>query len=105
MEPEQVPSKYGAIGKFAAVSAVVCLLSAGLCGLNWSLFSKYGAISGGTPEPPRSEDLSMLLMGTAFLELVGMGLGALGLVVSGVMALVVFVRERYAALGRDEDLE
>ena len=90
------------IGKVAAISAIVCLVSAGLCGVNWALFSRYGAIGGGTPEPPRSAGLSGVLMLTGAAELLGMACGAMGLAISGVMALVQFVRERYAALGSDD---
>ena len=90
------------IGKLAAISAVVCLVSAGLCGVNWALMIRYGAISGGTPESPRSAELGGILIGTAFIELGGMGLGVLGLVIAGVMALVNFVQGRYAAVGNED---
>ena len=105
MEPVRVPSKYAGAAKMVAVSAVICLASAGLCGVNMALFSKYGAASGGTPEPPRSAGLSGLLMLTGALELGGMGLGVLGILIGGVMALVTLIRVRYAALGSDEDVE
>jgi hypothetical protein len=39
---------------------------------------------------------------TGAAELLGMACGAMGLAISGVMALVQFVRERYAALGSDD---
>jgi hypothetical protein len=71
-----------------AFFAIVLLVSVGLCGLNLLAFGKYGAISGGTPAPPRSAELSMILMGTGFIELLGMMIGAGGLLVVGVVAIV-----------------
>jgi len=76
------------LAKAAVIFALLLIVSIGLCGANLALFSRYGAISGGTPEPPRSAGGSLVLMATGFAELAGMVVGAAGLVVVGLMAVV-----------------
>jgi hypothetical protein len=76
--------------KAAVIFAVITFISVGLCAGNAALFSHYGAVSGGTPEPPRSAGLSMLLMGTGGVELLGMAVGVAGLIVVLICVCVQF---------------
>lgn len=62
MESDKLSSKYGGIGKFAAVSAAVLLVSAGLCGIS--------------NRTPRDDYVSIL----GLFSLLGMIVGALGVI-------------------------
>jgi ABC-type transporter Mla subunit MlaD len=77
--------------KLVTMFALLLLVSIGLCAGNLALFSHYGAIGGGQPNPPASTDATMLLMGTGFVELAGMAVGMLGLIVVGVIAIVSWI--------------
>lgn len=84
--------------KTVILFALVLLISVGLCGANYVAFPAFGLpISGGTPPGPHGElkvNVSLALIGTAFLELLAMGVGAAGLLVSLVVWLFVVLTER-----------
>lgn len=88
--------------KTAAIFAILFLVSAGLCGANLALFSRFATISGGTPPPDRPVWASMTLISTAFLELLGMGIGALGLIVLGITAGVSAIYKKLIAHKKEE---
>ncbi len=75
------------LAKLATGFAVLLLLSIGLCAANAALFSHFGAISGASPKAPRSAGLSFVLMATGGIELLGMLIGAGGLIVVIVWAI------------------
>ena len=89
------------LAKIATIFALLLTVSIGLCGANLALFSRYGAVSGGAPAPPRSAGGSMVLMATGFAELFGMGVGAVGLVIVGLVAAVKAV---VRGLKKDKEL-
>ena len=74
-----------------AIFAILLLVSLGLCGANFALFSKFGAISGGTPPPNRPVWASNTLMITGFFELIGMLVGAVGLLVTLFAILIMWL--------------
>lgn len=88
--------------KAASIFAILFLVSAGLCGANLALFSRFATISGGTPPPDRPVWASMTLISTAFIELLGMGIGALGLIVLGITVGVSALYKKLTAHEKDE---
>jgi hypothetical protein len=66
-----------------AIFAAVLVISLGLCGLNVGAFSLFHPPINGPSVPGNqfAERLGEILLGTGMLELIGMGVGALGLVV------------------------
>ncbi len=80
------------LAKAATMWTLVLLLSLGLCGANLALFGRYGAISGGGPVSDRTIFATNSLMVTGFLELIGMLIGAIGLISVIVTAVIKLVR-------------
>ena len=72
MEAEKLPSKYGGVGKVAAASALILLLSIGLCGFSLSHMQN---------EP---------LQSLGVISMLGMGVGVLGLLGSLLAAVFMF---------------
>ncbi len=79
MESEQLPSKYGAVGKFAAVSAAVLLVSVGLCGISI--------------QAPREDYVSILGLFSLFGMIVGAG-GLIGAIVNFLMTALIGLFEK-----------
>jgi hypothetical protein len=73
-----------------AIFAAVLVISLGLCGLNYgAIVLLRTPISGpSVPGNQAAERLGGILIGTGVLELLGMGVGALGLVICFVGLLV-----------------
>ena len=67
--------------KAAAILGAIFLISLGLCGAN------FVVVANGNNYP------GALLMSTGFLELLGMAVGAIGLAIVGVIAIVRKVRD------------
>jgi hypothetical protein len=80
------------LAKTTIMSTVILLLSSGLCSANLALFGRYGAISGGGPVSDRTIFATNSLMVTGFLELIGMVIGAIGLISVIVTALIKLIR-------------
>ena len=80
------------LAKAAALWTLVLLLSLGLCGANFALFARYGAIAGSGPVSDRTIFATNSLMVTGFLELIGMVIGAIGLISVIIAALIKLVR-------------
>jgi hypothetical protein len=72
-----------------ALFSAVLVVSLGLCGANLEAFRVFGLSISGGPSPGRygdlKDNLSMLLIVAAILEVAGMVIGLLGLVVSLIM--------------------
>lgn len=85
------------IAMFASIAGV----SIGLCGANFALFARYGYISGPN-DPTRSAGLSMVLMFTGFLELIGSLIGVIGLIVSALSLLGFLLYQRYSSSEADD---
>lgn len=81
------------LAKAATMWTVLLLLSLGLCGANSALFARYGAISGGGPVSGRTIFATNSLMVTGFLELIGMAIGAIGLISVVILALIRLVQK------------
>ncbi len=71
MEPDPQPGRYNGVGKAAAVSAVIFIVSLGLCGISLRAPNHYNG-------------------GLAVFSLLGMGAGVLGLLGSLLAAILVF---------------
>ena len=89
--------------KAAALFALLLLVSLGLCGANAALFSRFATISGGTPPPDRPVWASMTLMTTGFFELIGMAIGALGLLAVTIAALIKVVTQFFNPKSEDSE--
>ena len=66
-----------------AFFAALLVISLGLCGLNFGAISLFQLPINGPSVPGKqlAERLGGILIGTGMLELLGMGIGALGLVI------------------------
>jgi len=87
-------SRQTGLAKAATIFSVLLLVSTGLCGANILLFSHFGAVSGGTTEPPRSAGLSMVIMSTGFAEMIGMLVGGCGLIAAIIAAAIRAIAQR-----------
>lgn len=83
---DSVEPKKSGLAKAAAVLAIVFLVSLGLCGVNFLALSSGGAMNGAEG----------FLFVTAYLELFGMAVGAVGLVIVGIIAIVKAVMDRFS---------
>ncbi len=84
------------LAQATAIFAAMFIVSVGLCGANMALMSRFATISGGTPPPGRPVWASMTLITTAFIELLGMAVGAFGLIVVAMLALFSWVNRKIA---------
>jgi hypothetical protein len=67
------------LARLATIFVVLLLVSLGLCGANFALFTRFGAIGGGGPVPDKVLFATNTLMTTGFLELGGILIGVGGL--------------------------
>ena len=72
------------LAKAATVFAALLLICIGLCAGNAALFSHYGSVGDGAPNQGRSSALIV----AGIVELVGIVVGAAGLIVVGIAAIV-----------------
>ncbi len=81
------------LAKSAAFFATLLLVSSGLCGINFFVVLRFVPLSGGSSlnEPGWP---SALLSVTAFIELVGIAVGVLGLIAAAIVATGIRLRER-----------
>ena len=91
------------LAKAATIWTLVLLLSLGLCGANFALFARHGAIAGDGPVSDRTVFATNSLMVTGFLELIGMAIGAIGLISVVILALIKFVQKSFKP--RTEDTQ
>jgi len=93
------------LAQATAIFAVMFIVSVGLCGANMALFSRFATVSGGTPPPGRPVWASMTLIVTAFIELIGMAVGALGLIVVAIAALISWITRKIATMKHNAEDE
>lgn len=75
--------------KLASLSATLLLVSLGLCGANFFLVVRFVPLGGPGPQPGQpypSQWPGDVLTVTGILELIGIGLGILGLIFAGAWA-------------------
>jgi hypothetical protein len=87
--------------KAIAAFATTLTISLGLCGANLALFSRYGYISGPN-DPTRSAGLSMFLMATGFLEMIGIAVGLGGLVIGTLSLVGVSLYKRFSSAHKED---
>jgi hypothetical protein len=72
--------------KAAVMFAMLLLVSLGLCGVNFVAVIRFVPMSGGASPHSWRDTLSSVLGVTGVLELVGMAIGAVGLISVGIAA-------------------
>ena len=83
------------LAKAATMWTLLLLLSSGLCAANFALFGRYGAIGGGGHPSDRTIFATNSLMVMGLLELIGMAIGAIGLISVVVLALIKLVQKSF----------
>jgi hypothetical protein len=72
------------LAKAATLFATLLLVSLGLCGVNFAAVIAFVGVAGGPPPPGTPTWPTTLLTTTGAVELIGVALGACGLVITGI---------------------
>lgn len=89
------------LAKATAFFATLLLVSLGLCGANFFAVISFVGVAGGAPPPGTPTWPATLLTTTGTIELIGIALGAGGLIITGIWSMGSYAKRK--AKGMDEE--